>query len=138
MFEIICLTLQIKDETGPEENVMKPKRPFYSLAGISIGQFREAQKIKDAMPSLFPNYFATFLSLYRTPVQNFKAEVRYVPSCEGCVKCAKPKNTVKLVQDSVSSHISNQPSIWSRIFSVFQPVHGKKIFLPDFKMPLKK
>jgi hypothetical protein len=78
------------------------------------------------MPSIFPTYFATFLSLYRTPDQYFKAEIRYVPACEGCMTCLKPID-IKAAS-AVSALKSNQPSIWSRIFSGIRPavetVHG--------------
>lgn len=110
-----------------EEDMKKPKKPFYSLAGIAIGQFREAQKLRDDMPSFFPNYFTSFWSLYRTPVMSFKAEIRYVPTCEGCLTCTKPiEVTQTMLPDLNIAEKSSGPSIWSRIFAVFrtQPVHG--------------
>jgi hypothetical protein len=110
------------------EEPSKPKKPFYSLAGISIGQYRDAEKIKDEMPSLFPNYFATFLSLYRTPDKLFKAQIRYIPTCDGCLKCKETEPEATQTVATVESKATRtQPSILSRLFSVFQPqpVHGK-------------
>jgi len=107
---------------GDEER--KPLKPFYSLAGISIGQYREAQKLKDDMPSLFPNYFRTFWSLLRTPEQAFKAEIRYIPSCIGCARCVEQKKLEITPAPVPVPHKPSQPSAWARIFSIFQPIHG--------------
>jgi len=78
------------------------------------------------MPSLFPNYFASFWSLFRTPEKTFKAEIRYVPPCDGCVKCAKNVEA-EVKPDSVilPKKDPSGPSILSRIFSIFQPVHAQ-------------
>jgi len=112
-----------------EKPVTPPKKkPLYSLAGISIGMYREAQKIKSEMPSLFPNYFATFLSLFKTEDKLFKANIKYIPPCDGCLKCKTMEEkdvasvTTKLNQNSNNS--SDSPSFWSKLFSIFQPVHG--------------
>ncbi|CAG7722994.1 unnamed protein product [Allacma fusca] len=89
----------------------KPKpKPVYALSGVRLGMFREALKRKADMSTILGDYFTTFWSFLWTDEQIFKAEIRYTPSCPGCLKCFKEEP------------IKNQnTSFVSRVMSVFRP-----------------
>lgn len=90
-----------------------------------MGQFREAKKIKNDMPSIFPNSFTTFWSLLRVEPFIIKAQLNYIPTCGWCQKCKKEleeklENQKKQIEEQ-KKNVDDYPpsSIWGRITSVF-------------------
>ncbi|CAL8113166.1 unnamed protein product [Orchesella dallaii] len=123
VMEIKIADTESQDESGEAK---APRKPFYSLVGINMGQYREAKKIKDEMPTFFGQFFTTFWSLLRVQPQIVKAQLNYIPSCSGCTKCKKEEEE-KLEQARIKAAENkqieekkySQPSIWSRLTSIF-------------------
>jgi len=100
---------ELPDKITPDEiEIKEAPKPVYSVSGITVGQYREADHIQTNMPSIFSTSFATFWSLLRAPRPQFKAELRYTPACKGCTKCLKDDPTP-------------QQSILTRMSSVLRP-----------------
>jgi hypothetical protein len=103
-------------EDDKELGINKNSKPYYSMTGLELGQFREADKIESDLPQMFNRKFCTIWSLLRAPTQVVKAELRYVPCCEGCLRC------------KVKPPPETRQSILARIFSVFRPAPIKGRF----------
>jgi len=81
------------------------------MRGLQIGRFLEASKREDDMPRFLNDKLRTLWSHYRAPVVKCKAEIRYLPYCDGCSKCKEER-----LRKS-----DPQRSLFQRVVSVFRP-----------------
>ncbi|ODN00086.1 Acylglycerol kinase, mitochondrial [Orchesella cincta] len=125
--DVMEIKIADTDKQDEGEEPKAPRKPFYSLVGVNLGQYREAKKIKEEMPSFFGQLFTSFWSLLRVQPLIVKAQLNYIPTCSGCAKCKKEEEE-KLEQSRAKAAAEKkqteetkypQSSIWSRITSIF-------------------
>lgn len=90
-----------------------------------MGQYREAKKIQQDLPSFFGQYITTFWALFRVEPLVIKAQLNYIPKCSGCSKCKKEQEQERLQQQKKEEENKKkgehlpQSSIWGRLMSIF-------------------